>query len=352
MTQPSRAQIAGEAPPVQIVRRPAQLLGERPAVVRRARPQALRPGRRPRLRTVDGRPCGRVRPAPAERLHEPVRVRVFALRDDQLTELVQHLVQPDVPVAQFDPAHEGCSQGAAQRREGGARRRAVTEPHHQLDEGRRAAHRGAPTQARVDTRRPHETHRRAHQRIVAAPRETCHDRLLLDGALVGESEVFEAVLQGLAEVSGGDVVGRVPGRHDHESGRRLDRAEMRHTHDPLVEGRQQEVLGGLRQPVQLVEEQRAARTHGAHERAGDERLLSIPDAEHQRRIEPSGQTALRETPVAVHADHRQPEALARRRGQRGLAASDRTFQQQMTAAPERGARDGHLVLTPDHRSAR
>ena len=255
-------------------------------------------------------------------------------------------------LAQFDPAHEGCSQGAAQRREGGPRRRGVTEPRHQLDEGRRATHRGAPTQARVDTRRPHETHRRAHQRIVAAPREACHDRLLLDGALVGESEVLEAVLQSLAEVPGGDVVRRVPGRHDHESGRRLDRAEMRHTHDPLVEGRQQEVLGGLRQPVQLVEEQRAARTHGAHERAGDERLLPIPDAEHQRRIEPSGQTALRETPVAVHADHRQPEALARRRGQRGLAASDRTFQQQMTAAPERGARDGHLVLTPDHRPTR
>ena len=233
---------------------------------------------------------------------------------------------------------------SAARAQPGGERRAVSPRGHQVHHGDRAAHRRAAAHARVQPGASHHAHGPAHKHRVRAPRRGSDDRLFLRRRLIPHRQVLEPVAQRLGEVTRRHVLRRVLRRDHLEALRGPHRPEVRHLHQPLVQGRQQQVLRGLGQPVELVEEEDAALTHGAHQRPGDERVLPVPQPQHQGWVEPPGQAALREAVVAVHA-HRLPvEVAADGQGHRGLPRSDRPLEQQMPPAGQCGERRRELPL--------
>ena len=303
--------------------------GSARAAVRRSRSSS----RASRERSGPRRRLARVRGPRGER-----RLRVLPA-PDQLEQLVEHRPEAGVRVPELDARRERGLGGAAQLLAAGRR---------ELDDRHRAAHRRPATHARVHPRPPREPHRRAHERGVRAPGPLGDDRLFLGGGLVAELQVLEPVADRLGEVAGGDVLRGVLRRHHLEALGRAHRPEVRHLHDALVERRQQQVLRRLRQPVQLVQEEDAALPHRPQQRPGDERVLAVAEPQHQRRVEPAGEPALREAVVAVDAHGAASEAPADGERQRRLARAHRPLEQQVPAAGDRRARGGHLLFASDH----
>ena len=72
-----------------------------------------------------------------------------------------------------------------------------------------------------------------------------------------------------------------------------------------------------------------------------------PCFQHQRRVEPAGELALRVAVVAVHAHGVAAQVAADGEGDGGLADADRPLEQQVTAGAEHGERRRQLALAPD-----
>ena len=200
----------------------------------------------------------------------------------------------------------------------------------------------------MQPRPPRQPDRRPHQPDVATPGDFRDDRLFLGGALIADLEVLEPVADGLGEVAGGDVLRRVLRRHDLEPFGGAHLPEVRHLHQPLVERGQQQVLRGLGQAVQLVQEEDTPLAHGPHQRSRDEGLLAVAAREDQRRVEPAGEATLGEAVVAVHAHRLAAEGVADGERERRLARAHRPLQQQVPAAGEHRVRGGHLLRASDH----
>ena len=357
----ARAQVARELPAVEIVGRRAQLLRQRAAVLQRADERLLwaRPGAllraAPLVTIVRGHCLG---PPPVHRLAPPGgggHVRVLPALDHQLHELVEQVTELGVAVAEFHTRGQRGLRGRAHAQGEGlivvprnCGPRTIHPRAGQVHDRQRAAYGRAAAHARVHSRSPHDADGRAHQRRVRASGRGGHDRLLLRRRLVVHHQVLEPVAQRLREVTGGHVLRRILGRDHLEPVRRAYLPEVRHLHDSLVQRRQQQVLRRLRQPVQLVEKEDAALAHGEHQGTGDERVLPVAQPEHQGRVEPAGQPALREPVVAVDADGLPAETAAGLGGQRRLARADRALEQKMHTAVQHRARGGHLLLPSDH----
>ncbi len=349
----SGAQVAGELPAVKVLGRGAQLPRQRTAVIQRAGMRLGSSGRTPVL-------IGPRRPVPSPGLLRPGsglsdrggrRIGVLTVLDDALQKLIKHLAQPCVRVTKL---HAGRQRGlgrAPQIQVAGVEAPApAPRPAGQVDDRDRATHRRSPAHARVSTRRPREPHGRPHEAVLPAAGDRRDDRLLLDGRLIPESEVLEAVTERLRQVPGGDVLRGILRRNHPEALVGVHGAEVRHLHHALVERRQQQVLRRLRQAVQLVEEEDAPLAHGAHQRTRHEGAFPIPEAQHERRVEPACEPTLGEAVVAVHTDGAQTKAAARGERQRGLAAAHRAFQQKVASAAEHGTRGRHLTVPADHAS--
>ena len=345
----SRAQVAGELPAVQVLGRRAQLPRERAAVRPACRPAARpRPCARPRRPpAVPAAACRAARAAsrrpPAERGGRERRVRVLpaARRRAPGARRARASNPPSASRSSTRACKRGLG-GAAQRRGPGA-----VAPWHaarrcrgQLDDRRSRRAPTRPRRTRGCTRVPRvEPHRRrapARRRGTrSTPRRSPLPRRPSDSPARGARTGRGSPRRGgrWRRTRAGFCVATTWKPSAARTG-----AEVRHLHDALVERRQQQVLRGLGQAVQLVHEEDTALAHR-------------PAPAARRRMPPRGSRApgpaagrtsrragSREAVVAVDAHGAAAEPPADGERQRRLARADRPLKQQVPAAGRTASR--------------